>query len=309
MVAEWNGHTIAAAWDGKANTNFQSVDQRSVLALICTFQLSRFGFKPREGSMTISYIYFDLYRCQSWRHPDDLLTALNGIINVAHLIPLENQRVNVGHKQWARPVAKDVPGWFQSNYRYRDNWDSKTFSGFRPKEIFNVYFRTPLQEEWLMDIPIINSIDIQLDAMSFGEAYNSISFSCGLYSKSAISMGVSTLERLPEVVNLYRSFAETAIALLRPEYAYITDRYYKELYGNDIIKNKLKYIYWWNYYGSTYLRKYGKSKFTQAPGWRTGEYADGLSYQITQRFEESKDEQTRTKILEYFRDLKIKDVA
>ena len=80
-----------------------------------------------------------------------------------------------------------------------------------------------------------------------------------------------------------------------------------DLSGNDYISEKsiaatqLKRIYWANFYGKPYVKKYGKEFLLGAPGWKKRELADGtIEYILTESLFTRPDPTLEKEIKEYF---------
>lgn len=262
------------------------------------------------------HLYFELHLCRNWQHPEDLFEGIKLAVDLAHLIPLENNTVENPNPQpdklvFAPPVVRDLKVWFDQNYRFRETWDEKKFERLSPKEHIGGFFRTPLKEAWVTQETIWeHTIDIQVSAESFGEVYNVVAFSCSLYGKTLVlPEAPDTLHQLDEVIGLYQKFTRPIINQLKPEYALITTNHYFETYGLDILKAKLKFIHWINYFGPFYLQKYGEEIFMTAPGWRVKRLGEGIWYQLTEHFLDSKDKSLREQVLAHFKPVGVKAVS
>ncbi len=252
------------------------------------------------------FLHFELHHCRGWQSPDDLLETIKLAINLARLIPLENSYVENPRPQpggvvLAQPVVKDLKAWFKQNYYVQEKWDTEKFFVTKSKEDIRVFLRTTLEEAWTIEEPIWqNTVDIQVSAQSFGEAYNIVVFSCTLFGKS-LTNPESEWHRLPDLMAVYQKFAQPVVERLRPEYALITEGFPRETYGRDVLNAKLKFIHWCNYFGTTYLEKYGEELFLSAPGWRVERLGDGVWYQLTEHFTDPKEESFREQVFEHFK--------
>ena len=110
-------------------------------------------------------------------------------------------------------------------------------------------------------------------------------------------------------MGLFVAFAQPVIERLGPTYAIVTEGYPKATYGREILSATLKHIHWCNYYGPTYLKKYGEDVFLNAPGWHSERLGEGIWYQTAERFDDSKDELLKQQILEHFKPIDVRKVV
>lgn len=257
-----------------------------------------------------TYLRFELHRCQGWQYPEDLFKGVKLVVDLAQLRPLEgdmieNPNPQPGKPAFANSVAKDLKTWFDQGYYFRETWDAKNFERVSPKEGVGGFFRTSLKESWATPEPVWDhTVDIQLFAQGFGETYNMVEFSCGLHFAKPV-----LLHWLDEVDTLFQKFAQPLIEQLKPEYALITESDHLEAYGRDVLKAKLKSIYWINYFGPIYIQKYGEEIFLTAPIWRVERLGEGVWYQLTERFLDFKDKSLQEQVLAHFKPIGVKAIA
>jgi hypothetical protein len=254
------------------------------------------------------HLSFELHHCRGWKQPEDLLESLKLAIHLSYLIPLENKMIEVGERKLARPVVKDLQSWFDQNYRFEEKWDENEFNPFYSKERIGGFLRIPLNEAWSTDEPVSGAISIGFSAESFGETYNIVEFSCTLFGKS-LAFPDSQLHWIDNVLARFLKFAKPIIQQLKPAYALITDTYYRETYGREVLAGKLKFIHWCNYFGPTYVQKYSEDIFLSAPGWRVERLGEGIWYQTTEHFADSKEKSLQEEILAHFKPIGVKQVV
>ncbi len=248
------------------------------------------------------FIVFQLHRCRNWTQPKNLLEGIKTAIDLGGLIPLENKKIELEGRKKARPVVKNIPSWFQQNYHYEEVWDNKEFGRLEPKEGFGVSLRLPLEEAWITDELVWGAMQTGFDARTFGEAYNIVEFSCLLQRGK-------TMGREDEVMDLYLKFTHAVINQLRPEYAVVTDKYLDVPYGHNEIATQLKVIHWCNYFGPMYLQKYGEAIFLDAPQGKVEKLDDGIWYQLSEKFSDSKDNALQDQVLAHFKSIGVQAVV
>ncbi len=264
---------------------------------------------PRERDISLN---FELHHCKRWQSPADLLETIKLAIDLAQLLPLgdehvENPKPQLGETIFARPVVKDLKPWFEQSYVVHEEWDTKEFFVADYKEGVGKHLRTTLEESWTIEEPIWQkTVKVFFSAQNFGETYNIVTFSSTLFGKS-LTNPESELHWLPDLVAVYQRFAQPVIERLRPEYALITANHYG-IYGRDVLNAKLEFIHWCNYFGSTYLQKYGEDLFLGAPGWQVERLGNGIWYQLIEHYADT-DEALRQQVLEHFKSAGIKQVA
>jgi len=64
-----------------------------------------------------------------------------------------------------------------------------------------------------------------------------------------------------------------AYSVLRPAFAMIDEESYIE--DSRVQRTEIKTIYWANFFGPGYVKKYGRKFLLKAPGWKTEELEDG----------------------------------
>lgn len=252
---------------------------------------------------------FELHNCRGWQTREDLIAGIRIAIQHASLIPLERHIVPVGDNKNARPVVRNLTAWLDTGFRENEAWDTIEFKWFRYQEEWTQFFRIPLEDDWQNDEPLYGAVEMLLDARRFGKAYNHIDFGCTLFGKSKlIPDRQSQLGYADALGNMFRSFARPIIEHFKPDYAVISDNHHFAVYGQDILAAKLRYIHWCNYLGPAYLDYYGESMFRNAPGWKIEKWADGLWYQVTERFS-SLDIDERQALAVHFKPLGIQPAA
>jgi hypothetical protein len=217
------------------------------------------------------YIALELHDCGRWKDKDDIKDAVETIIKNESLIPLQKKRVELPDGFLANLVTTDMDTWFQTNYYLRDTWDDMEFSTLRPKERFVAILRTTLREEWKSDHPLIDAINISIDANKYEDQYNFVLISTTLFNVSNYLADPKLKSFVNEVPQLLARLAIPLARRLEPSYGAVTHKRYLETYGHDVINTKLKYVHWFNLYGSRYIGRYGKQVLLNAPAWMVDE--------------------------------------
>lgn len=84
-------------------------------------------------------------------------------------------------------------------------------------------------------------------------------------------------------------------------YGYFDMQGFDDSMDEAVTATELKKIYWANFFGQPYVRKYGKEFFLGAPGWRKKELSDGtIEYLLTGDLFTPPDSSLERKIQEYF---------
>jgi hypothetical protein len=230
-------------------------------------------------------LWFELHSCSGWQSREDLMAGIRLVLDHAPLLPLEPRLIPVGEKKYAYPVARDLPAWFEAGYRVQDKWDPITLRWPDFQEQFVGQFRLLLEDEWRTDQPLSGEVELGLHANRFGDIYNCLEFLCTLFGTSiAFPDRPSWIPYANAVARIYLDCARPLIELLRPEYAIISNADHYNTYGRDVLASRLQIVHWGNYWGPSYLDRYGENLWSTPPGWRTEEWAGGIWYQVTEDF-------------------------
>lgn len=266
------------------------------------------------------HLVFQLHNCLAWHDAEDLFECIKTVLRLGNLLPLENRSTEIEGGRRDQPVAEEIGTWFMQNYRQNQAWDEDSFDRMYPKEEFTCSFRTTLEPEWHTEAPLFGAIEIQCEAERFGATYNFVEFSCLLHGKTLLRnkpVLPYTLNRADDITQLLLQFAAPLIKHLKPAYAIIGDGRDHGLisYGQQVLDVQIQAIHWCNFFGPTYLKKYGEELFLTAPHWKVQEIENGIWYIVTKQFSEFTEHFSQTKphlerqVLEHFTRVSINKVG
>jgi hypothetical protein len=258
------------------------------------------------------YIALELHDCVRWRDKDDIKEVVEAIIENGSLIPLQKERVRLPEGLLANLVATDKDTWFHENYYFRDTWDDKEFSTLSPNERFVAIFRTTLREEWKSDEPLIDAINFSINASRYEDQYNYVLISTTLFNVSNYLADAKRKSFVNEVPQLLARLAIPMARRLEPSYGAVTHKRYLETYGHDVLNAKLKYIHWFNLFGSRYVKSCGKQVLLDAPVWKVDELnSQTVVLQLAPNFvpgAEPKDP-LKEELIHYFSSYGVKEIT
>lgn len=243
------------------------------------------SFSPYEWS-TMSQdkvASFVFHQCRNWKSIEDVVMVLQAFITHMHLIPLENGLVETSGGYRAFPIAADITDVVKRNYRYRADWTPELFRQYIPQEKLRVRLRTTFMSEWNVYEPYHGAVELLFIAERFGDIYTNIRMECFLDGARMLQIHPITTQWHEKILHLYRCGVDLGVDLLHPDYAYITEQDHRTE-DRSVLRHKLLYIHWWNYFGPIYLTVYGTPVFLNAPGWKSTPLGEGIAYQRSANF-------------------------
>jgi hypothetical protein len=107
-------------------------------------------------------------------------------------------------------------------------------------------------------------------------------------------------DNLDDIANGQLSLMKLLYPLLHPKYGLIDERGYNRILDKSIRRTELRYIFWANFFAPSYVEKYGRKLFLQAPGWKKELLDDGgILYVVSKGFVNWLRNKPR-KVLDYF---------
>jgi len=97
-------------------------------------------------------------------------------------------------------------------------------------------------------------------------------------------------------------FAKLAYPLLRPARGWIDEYGDNMPSGKRVARFELKYIFWANFFGPSYVEQFGRHFLLNAPGWRKEELEDGgILYLVTEKYSDWPGKRRHQDVRDYFR--------
>jgi hypothetical protein len=257
------------------------------------------------------YLTLELHDCVHWDDRKDLITSLEALISHEGIIPLSKERVTLPGGGLANLVATNMEKWFRENYYLQDTWDDEGFNKLRPKERFVASFRSTLREDWKIDEPMLDAVTFSITASKYEDRYSYILISTTMFGISNYLSDPDRKSLVDEVPQLFSRIALSLSRHLSPSYGLVTHKRNLDTYGHDVLDGKLKYIHWFNLFGSKYVDKFGKRFLLEAPAWKVEELNGAtINLQLAPNFLASQsDSEVQEDILRYFIPVGVKEVT
>jgi hypothetical protein len=256
------------------------------------------------------FLQLELHLCEKLNQPYQFLHALEQVIAAGNFIPLEKNRVRLAENRLSLPPVTDLGAYFLEELSTREDWDRIAYSPFRPQQGFFISLRDTVKEEWRRLEPVFGAIEFLFSVQRYGSDYNFLNVSCTLFGRaSGLVERQGEHSHFQRAADLLRDIGRTLIADVHPQYSLITDSRYNETYGQDILDARLKYIHWCNYFGPSYLGKYGAKTFLKSPGAQVEPFSEGIWVQISDKIEGFHQEKTRQLVRAHYLPLGVEPAS
>lgn len=247
------------------------------------------------------YLQAELHCCDLGEDLQQIKNLIAQVISVGELIPLSRDQVEVEPNRIAHPPLTNLSDFIVDNYTENSEWDAEEFSPLYPLRELRLQLRTTIENEWKDQKPIFGAQEIRLTLSSYGELYSIIYLTCTLFGEMfAFPDRALDHQYADSIAEIYRKISKALIPLLNPAYGIITNNCYGEIYGNDVLQADLKYIHWCNYFGPSYMHRYNEEVLLTAPGSQNHRLADGVWYQVSEKFMQYGDQEISQEVDRHF---------
>ncbi|EKD57010.1 MAG: hypothetical protein ACD_58C00027G0002 [uncultured bacterium] len=148
---------------------------------------------------------------------------------------------------------------------------------------------------WLVKTPIDIEIDknfiystisipgLNLEKISIGSyarSENSIKFSVDFAEFSQLQ----TPADKEKYAQRFLELAKKWYPVFKPEFGYIDISGFNTITSKEINQCIIKHLYWVNFFGPSYIKKYNKEFLLDIPAYKTEEIGDGIMVQLSEKF-------------------------
>ena len=114
-----------------------------------------------------------------------------------------------------------------------------------------------------------------------------------------------------EAAQLHLQIATIFYDLLGPSYGWVNNLpNFNSSHGKPVLNQKLKEIYWANFFGPEYVAKYGREFLLNAPGWKKEELHDGgVLLQLSPRITETDQGPELQELANYFAPVGVRNLG
>jgi hypothetical protein len=269
--------------------------------------------RPDQGQYAGMYLQLTAYDCLGWSGLEGISDTLSMLTDGFRLMPLEHKEREVSGQ-----MGRGLMGDRQFSDHLRDNI-AKTREIFKksPSKLgvtgkLFLNFRVGILRGTADFLPTREDATINLQATEFENGSNGLALSFSL-AQPLESVNSSTKTITNAVMDMYRDICVELGSIAQPSYSWV-DMDHRDSppkpSTNDIRSMKLITMYWINYFGPSFLKRYGKDLFLDAPGWLKDERPEGaVLVQLGPRFASRVDAAEPGAVKVHFKTLGVTHVA